>query len=1403
MVVKYLHATLSALAKKLPPLLAIDISDYNETLYKDSVNYLNASHVLRRFPRRKRWTIELLPKSIIMSMILVIACFFFSAKALAQRTVTNFTIGAQSTTPTYGTASNPTSSFTLTLTRGGTNATGSCTISFTWTGATPTGAVVTFNPASPYNPNLVTTVAVKITTTATSPAGSYPFSIKNVDANGGGTVTQTGTFVINKKNVTITATGVSKLYGNTLTGGAGSTAFTTSGMANGETIGSVSIAYGTASAATTVPGSYTGQVTPSLATGGTFTASNYNFSYTSGTITVTAPTISYPSTTYTYATGYAITAVTATVTGTPTGYSISPGLPAGLSFNNGTISGSPTATSTLTTYTVTATYSGGVTATTTIKIQVSNTVTLTITATNVTQTYGSVTPSVTFTYSGWINGDNPSKMSVIPSISTTATSTSPAGTYPITVGGGTAPAYYTVVYVQGTFTINKAALIIAATGPAIAVNQTVNSGYNTANFTVNGLISGDSVDSVYLAVNNPNGNTTGSSYTITPSGAMGTGISNYTITYTPYGGTIGQNYTWTGATNSTWSTSTNWSPNGVPGVNDNAIIPTGTTNTPDITASTNVNTISFTAASPTTTFLTIEGDVNVLFYNGFTINKNVKLTINMATTTSQITVGTASSRALMDNLGTTTINGGIVYITFGLNYIYNEASGTIYFQGGNTLDIDGTSGQLAMENSGFMFIGTSNSACSLNIVHSQSVINQASGNFYLGSTSSINFLDNAAHDSHFTNTSGGNFTIQSDQYGTGSIGKIPNNPGTHQNSFDGLFKCERYLNGYRGYRLMASPVYAATSGSNYVYSLNYVQNSSFITGTNAAGGFDKVTNGPTLYLFREDMPLSNASFTSGNFQGISDLNSGLDSPPTYTFNVTTGSYSIPVSNGFLFFFRGNRYSATYTEAQQFTPGTPAEATTLSTTGYLTQQQVVFRDWTTPTSNLLSYSNPSAFVLGWNMAANPYACSIDWNTQQSASTTTGIYALNLAPYIYEYNPRTANYDTYYSNGTYTNNGTRTIMSGQSFFVVALNGSAQLIFNESAKSATLQNTGQSLLMGKPADMLARDQSMRIQIAADTINKDNAFIKFDPGAKITFDPREDARYFGGSGKVSISSMSSDNQQLAVNILPFNSQGQTIRVNIGVKAEGTYSFDATEINGIPKLFDVLLADSDTKDTTDMRNGPYNFNVSWADTNSYGSHRFSIIMRQNPEYAYQLLSFDAQKVPSAREVNVTWNTKYEGDYTNFTVERSIDGGRNFEILGGVPSTGTGNYGFTDKHPAEGFNFYRLKQEDINNKITYSRIVPIHFGNGRNYLTQNWISVYPNPASGRINLAITTPFISSSSSVYNILISNSSGNMLKKITSTEPYWQGDATGWIPGTYMIKVFDAKTQSLIGTTKFIKL
>jgi helix-turn-helix protein len=83
--------------------------------------------------------------------------------------------------------------------------------------------------------------------------------------------------------LTITANNDSKTYGQTFTTGAGSANFTSSGLLNGETIGSVTIA-STGAADTSAVGSYT--IVPSAATGGTFTPSNYNITYTNGTLTV-------------------------------------------------------------------------------------------------------------------------------------------------------------------------------------------------------------------------------------------------------------------------------------------------------------------------------------------------------------------------------------------------------------------------------------------------------------------------------------------------------------------------------------------------------------------------------------------------------------------------------------------------------------------------------------------------------------------------------------------------------------------------------------------------------------------------------------------------------------------------------------------------------------------------------------------------------------------------------------------------------------------------------------------------------------------------------------------------------------------------------------------------------------
>ena len=96
----------------------------------------------------------------------------------------------------------------------------------------------------------------------------------------------TGTVQITAAPLTITASNQSKLYGQTVTFGSGSTQFTSTGLQSGETIGAITLA-SAGGIPTAAAGIY--PITPSAATGGTFASTNYTIQYVDGTLTVTSP----------------------------------------------------------------------------------------------------------------------------------------------------------------------------------------------------------------------------------------------------------------------------------------------------------------------------------------------------------------------------------------------------------------------------------------------------------------------------------------------------------------------------------------------------------------------------------------------------------------------------------------------------------------------------------------------------------------------------------------------------------------------------------------------------------------------------------------------------------------------------------------------------------------------------------------------------------------------------------------------------------------------------------------------------------------------------------------------------------------------------------------------------------
>ena len=112
----------------------------------------------------------------------------------------------------------------------------------------------------------------------TSTAGAKTISVSAP----GLTSAISNSFTIDQAPLTITANDQVKTYSTTLA--LGTSAFTTTGLVNGETTGSVTLTSAGAINTANV-GSY--PIVPSAATGGTFTASNYTITYTSGTLVVT------------------------------------------------------------------------------------------------------------------------------------------------------------------------------------------------------------------------------------------------------------------------------------------------------------------------------------------------------------------------------------------------------------------------------------------------------------------------------------------------------------------------------------------------------------------------------------------------------------------------------------------------------------------------------------------------------------------------------------------------------------------------------------------------------------------------------------------------------------------------------------------------------------------------------------------------------------------------------------------------------------------------------------------------------------------------------------------------------------------------------------------------------------
>ncbi|MGG9961638.1 S8 family serine peptidase [Ferruginibacter sp. SUN106] len=176
-----------------------------------------------------------------------------------------------------------------------------------------------------------------------------------------------------------------------------------------------------------------------------------------------------------------------------------------------------------------------------------------------------------------------------------------------------------------------------------------------------------------------------------------------------------------------------------------------------------------------------------------------------------------------------------------------------------------------------------------------------------------------------------------------------------------------------------------------------------------------------------------------------------------------------------------------------------------------------------------------------------------------------------------------------------------------------------------------------------------------------------------------------------------------------------------------------------------------------------------------------------NQPLPVSLLSFEASKQNGS--VYLQWVTENEVNLASFIIERSSNGG-SFSAIGTVTANntnGTSHYNFTDAHPLEGNNYYRLRVIDRNNVFSYSPIRKVNFKTDGGDIV-----IYPNPVTNSI-LTITSSVNCSRAELFD-----AAGKQVRQFVLNGRNNVLGLTGVAKGIYQLKIV---TEKAVYTNKII--
>ncbi|MBP6455621.1 MAG: T9SS type A sorting domain-containing protein, partial [Chitinophagaceae bacterium] len=154
-------------------------------------------------------------------------------------------------------------------------------------------------------------------------------------------------------------------------------------------------------------------------------------------------------------------------------------------------------------------------------------------------------------------------------------------------------------------------------------------------------------------------------------------------------------------------------------------------------------------------------------------------------------------------------------------------------------------------------------------------------------------------------------------------------------------------------------------------------------------------------------------------------------------------------------------------------------------------------------------------------------------------------------------------------------------------------------------------------------------------------------------------------------------------------------------------------------------------------------------------------------------------------KVQLSWATNYEVNFKEFEIQRSLNG-TDFETLSTIASKGNGTEVKNEyelQFPySNGFNYYRLKNIDIDNKFEFSNVLKIDCSESAQY--------YVNYNDAMDIVYIHNPL----SAAIKIEVYNSNGQLIEKTSTKSPVKEITSANLASGIYFIKVIDkSSTES----------